>query len=163
MGIDSDLASPWSTQKQNSTFTHSRMQLQSTLICSISWSEVIDNFVSVKKSQKSLQMASSTGMMSSSLSMSSLNALGSVSSSNSDEVKKISTPKVKKVTRKRPVYTREEKESRANNDKKVCLINKEDNYYLQINNDNLQMLKDHLEKIKLKMKEMKEKKKKKKS
>lgn len=39
------------------------------------------------------------------------------------------------------------------------LMKEEDKYYLRINTENLQMMKDHLEKVKLKMKEMKEKKK----
>lgn len=110
---------------------------------------MIDNFVSVKKMQKISQMASSNSLVSLSMTV----------SPSPDEVKKISTPKVKMVTRKRPCCSIEEKEKRKKDEKKMRLMKEEDKYYLRINTENLQMMKDHLEKVKLKMKEMKEKKK----
>lgn len=99
--------------------------------------------------QKVSQMASSTSLASLSMAV----------SPSPDEVKKISTPKVKMVTRKRPCYSIEEKEKRKKDEKKMRLMKEEDKFYLRINTENLQMMKDHLEKVKLKMKEMKEKKK----
>ena len=116
----------------------------------ISWSEVIDNFVSVKKLQKTSGMTS----MSSLLSQSSL-----LTSTSSEESKKIFTPKVRVVTRKRPISSKEEKEKRSRDEKKRRLMEEENQRCLQRNTDNLQMMKNHLEKIKQKMKEMKEKKK----
>lgn len=93
--------------------------------------------------------AGSLAALSSSLSM----------SPTTEEAKKIFTPKVRAVTRKRPSSTLEEKEKRMESPSKMRFIQEENNYYLKMNSDNLQMMKDHFEVVKMKMKEMKEKKK----
>lgn len=69
------------------------------------------------------------------------------------------TPCVGVVSRKRVRVSREERESRANENDKRMRLKKEDEYYLTLNNTNLEELKAHLEALKLRMKEMKEKKK----
>ena len=81
---------------------------------------------------------------------------GSVHESDS---KNVSTPCVGVVSRKRVRVSREERESRANENDKRMRLKKEDEYYLTLNNTNLEELKAHLEALKLRMKEMKEKKK----
>lgn len=106
----------------------------------------MDNFVSVKKLPKTPGMTSVSSIM-----MQSPQA--------SEETKKIFTPRVKKVTRKRPVCSREEKERRGEEEKRRRVLEEENSKYLGMNTENLQMMKDHLEKVKLKMKELKEKKK----
>ena len=113
--------------------------------------EVIDNFVSVKKMQKITQPTTASTLTSLSPTVS--------TTPTTEEAKKIFTPKVRTVTRKRPLSSIEEKEKRLENPSKMRLIQEEDSYYLKINSDNLQMMKDHLEVLKMKMKELKEKKK----
>ena len=136
----------------NYIFTHNRMILiRMRIIIRISWSEVIDNFVSVKKMQKITQPTTASTLTSLSPTVS--------TTPTTEEAKKIFTPKVRTVTRKRPLSSIEEKEKRLENPSKMRLIQEEDSYYLKINSDNLQMMKDHLEVVKMKMKEMKEKKK----
>lgn len=81
---------------------------------------------------------------------------GSVHESDS---KNVSTPCVSVVSRKRVRVSREERESRVNDGDKRMRLKKEDEYYLKLNNANLDELKAHLEALKLRMKEMKEKKK----
>ena len=84
---------------------------------------------------------------------------GSVHESDS---KNVSTPCVGVVSRKRVCLSREERENNGKDGDKRMRLKKEDEYYLSVNNANLEELKAHLEALKLRMKEMKEKKKSKK-
>ena len=116
----------------------------------IQWSEVVENFVSVRK------MTKTNGLSSLCVPCGVQGMNGSVHESDS---KNVSTPCVGVVSRKRVRVSREERESRANENDKRMRLKKEDEYYLTLNNTNLEELKAHLEALKLRMKEMKEKKK----
>ena len=116
----------------------------------IQWSEVVENFVSVRK------MTKTSGLSSLGVPCGVQGMNGSVHESDS---KNVSTPCVGVVSRKRVRVSREERESRANENDKRMRLKKEDEYYLTLNNTNLEELKAHLEALKLRMKEMKEKKK----
>lgn len=116
----------------------------------IQWSEVVENFVSVRK------MTKTSGLSSLCVPCGVQGMNGSVHESDS---KNVSTPCVGVVSRKRVRVSREERESRANENDKRIRLKKEDEYYLTLNNTNLEELKAHLEALKLRMKEMKEKKK----
>lgn len=123
---------------------------------SISWTEVIDNFTSVKKAtQKTALSPLPLTVPSPSLS------IPSTPVPSSEEAKHVSTPKVKTVTRKRVCYSREEKEAKAANSNKRMRVKEEDAQYLKWNTDNLRIMKERLEAIKQRMKEIKEKKNKK--
>jgi hypothetical protein len=119
----------------------------------IPWSEVVNNFSAVKKAptKTPVQGVSST-------------IPGNVPVPTAstplppEEPRQIFTPKVKRVTRKRPYVLRKDREKRMQSDERRGKVEKEDAYYLKINTENLQKLKDDLESIKLRMKEMKEKK-----
>ena len=115
----------------------------------IQWSEVVENFVSVRKMNK-------TSGMSSLCVPCGIQMNGSVHESDS---KNVSTPCVGVVSRKRVRMSGEERDRNANDGDKRMRLKKEDEYYLNMNNRNLEELKAHLEALKLRMKEMKEKKK----
>ena len=116
----------------------------------IQWSEVVENFVSVRK------MTKTSGLSSLCVPCGVQGMNGSVHENDS---KNVSTPCVGVVSRKRVRVSREERESRANESDKRMRLKKEDEYYLSLNTTNLEELKAHLEALKLRMKEMKEKKK----
>ena len=123
---------------------------------SISWTEVIDNFTSVKKAtQKAALSPLPLTTPSPSLSV------PSTPVPSSEEVKHVSIPKVKTVSRKRVYCSREEKEAKAANHNKQMRVKEEDAQYLKWNTENLRIMKERLEAIKQRMKEIKEKKNKK--
>ena len=113
---------------------------------------MIDNFAPLKRVASKASSTASMGGMGSSSQFAS-------SSGVHEESRQVYTPKVRPVTRKRPRITREEKEKRVLSAAKRNRIAEENAYYLKINTENLQAMKDHLESIKQKMKERTEKKK----
>ena len=115
----------------------------------IQWSEVVENFVSVRKMNKTSGMSSLCVPCIQSMT-------GNVHESES---KNVSTPGVNGVSRKRVRMSREERESHGRDNEKRARLKKEEEWYLTMNTKNLDEMKAHLEALKLRLKEMKEKKK----
>ena len=117
--------------------------------------EVVENFTTLRKPPKNPSLLPTLGLSPPPPSLQSSSSTPRLE----PESKTVSIPTSGVVTRKRPRFTREEREKRLGEEEKRRRVEEENEIYLKVNTDNLQEMKDHLELIRQRMKEQKEKKK----